>query len=224
MENQTLTLPHKLLSAKTIREIHLTQTTRLSMEQLLRPTVAQQRTRRSRNGRLHRTNPMRRSPPHRSSTAKMSRLHRHKIRLATTSPAPIRPAMTRRAATPPETTMRAQISSKSTLPNHPRRYRSTSNPTARATTISGHRDIGIGRRPVITGCRARGYWRRMWVPCGHRDTGVSRATAMVGITVIGDPTSGSMAASITAMAITETAIKAATGIAGPSTTTVPLRE
>ena len=147
----------------------------------------------------------------------MSRHHRRRTRLATTSP-----AMTRPVGMLPATPTTPPTSRKSTLPSHHRRCRSMNSPIARVITTSGRRGIGSGRRPVITGYQERGCSRPMSERCGRQDTGASPADAMAGITAIGDRISASMAASIMATVITETAIEAATGIVARSITTARL--
>ncbi len=147
----------------------------------------------------------------------MSRHHHRQTRLATTSP-----AMTRQVGMLPATPTTPRTSRKSTLPSRHRRCRSMNSPIARAITTSGRRGIGSGRRPVITGYPERGCWRRMSERCGHRDIGASPADATAGITATGDRTSVSMAASIMATVITETAIEAAIGIVARSITTAQL--
>jgi hypothetical protein len=213
MENRTQAPQRRPQQARAIKAIQPTRITRQSTEPLLRTTAVQRRPRRSLRSRLHRTSPTRHRPLHRSSTVRMSRLHRRPIRLATISP----------GVTPRATMTIVRISRKSMLPSRLRRCRSTSNPTAPATTISGRRDIGIGRRPVITGCQVPGFSRRMLEPCGRRDTGALRAAVMAGITDIGGHTLASMVASITATDTLAAAIRAGTGIAAPFITTAPLR-
>ena len=104
-----------------------------------RPPTIMVRRRMQRNRRPHRTSPTRRSPPNRNSTVRMSRLrHRRRIRLATISR-----DTTRQVATPRAITTTPRISRKSMLPSRRLQCRNTSSPIARATTISGRRDIGI---------------------------------------------------------------------------------
>jgi hypothetical protein len=193
------------------------RTTRRSTEAAPPTTMVPRHPRQLRHrSRLLHSSPTR--PPRRSSTARMSRrLHHRRTRLGT-----IKPVTTRQVATPRATTTTVRISRKSTLPSRRQRCRNMSSPTAPVPTISGRRDIGTGRRPVITGCQVPGSSRPMLEPSGRRDTGDSRAAVMGGTTDTGGHTSAFMAASIMDTATMGPAIRVATGTAAPFITTARL--
>jgi hypothetical protein len=102
------------------------------------------------------------------------------------------------------------------------RRRHCPNTTSRrlpATAISGRPDIGPGAQRVIIGFPAHGWRLPTRALSGLPATGATGITPTDITPATGASTSVTMAASITALAIPDTATRAATGVAATSTTT-----
>ena len=94
-------------------------------------------------------------------------------------------------------------------------------PPAQTPTTCGLRATGPGGREGTTGFPVTGLRRRIPARCGLQGTGDSRAGSTASTMDSGGCTSGSMAASTTAMATPVMDTTAATGMGGISTTTRP---